>query len=495
MCPSPTGHLHIGTARTTLFNWLFAKHHKGTFILRLEDTDRERSTLESEIEITTGLKWLGLEWDEGPTYEEVPNDNADQVLPGTKIFEVNGKFWRIGHKGEYGPYRQTERNEIYRQYLDKLLADGSAYYCYCTKEEIEAERSAMEAQGFSYHYPGRCRNLAEPPVGKAKQVIRLKIPEGPVEFQDLIRGKVVVKSEELDDFALARSNGDPLYNFVVTVDDISMKITHVIRAEDHISNTPKQILIYRALGAKLPEFAHVPLILDTNRAKLSKRTGQTNMWDYISKGYLPDAMFNFLATLGWHSKEDKEIMAREEVVGEFDLDRVQKSGAVFNLEKLDWLNREYIKSLSDEKLADLILPYLEKAGVSVGDKNFLNKIIKVSRDRLKTLDEIALQAGFFFEITDYPSELLLWKKESKGNAKNILDQVVSILSGVNDWSMQGLQTALQPILDSSGRGEVLWPVRVALSGLKGSPDPYSILEILGPEESSKRLRSAVQKLA
>ena len=503
MSPSPTGALHIGTARGTLFNWLFAKHYGGTFILRLEDTDRARSTLESEIDIVTCLKWLGLDWDEGPTYEEVKSQklevkNEEGISEDGKVFEADGKQWRIGHKGEYGPYRQTERKSIYDKYLNQLLESGQAYYCYCTKEELDAERAAKEAQGFSYHYPGRCRNLTEPPAGKTKQLVRLKIPAGPVEFQDLIRGKVTVVSEELDDFALARSNGDHLYNFVVTVDDIEMKITHVIRGEDHVPNTPKQVLIYRALGVELPLFAHLPLVLDTDHSKLSKRSGKTNFHDYIRKGYLPDAMFNFLGLLGWHPRGDEEVFSRERLVEMFDLDRVQKSGAVFNLEKLDWLNREYIKVLSDEDLAKQVRPYLENDGIKITDEDLFVRVVKASRDRLRTLGEIAEQSRFFFTLGDYEPALLNWKETPEESTQQTLRDILSALESrttEGSFSSETVTLALAELVEKEGRGNIFWPLRAALSGLKASPDPLAIAAVLGRAETLRRVSLAIEKIS
>lgn len=506
MAPSPTGALHIGTARTTLFNWLFARHHGGTFILRLEDTDRERSTLESEIDIATGLKWLGLDWDEGPTYEKVPNpkhqapNNGELKFqaPNDNVFEVNGEYWKIGHKGEYGPYRQTERREIYDRYLNKLLAEGQAYYCYCTKEELTAERAAKEAQGFSYHYPGRCRNLSEPPEGKARQLVRLKTPAGKVEFQDILRGKVSVDSEELDDFALARSNGEPLYNFTVAVDDIEMKISHVIRGEDHISNTPKQVLLFKALGEEVPKFCHLPLILDTDRSKLSKRTGKTNFRDYVAKGYLPDAIFNFLALLGWHPKGDEEIFSRERMIELFDLDRVQKSGAVFDLVKLDWMNREYIKALPDEELARLVRPYLENNAIRITDEDLFVRVVGASRDRLRTLGEIAEQSRFFFELREYEPELLNWKETPRETTRATLEKILAVLESRTTpeaFTAETAAAALAELVAEEGRGNVYWPFRAALSGLRASPDPLAILAVLGRAETLQRVAKAISKLS
>ncbi|MBI5220225.1 MAG: glutamate--tRNA ligase [Candidatus Liptonbacteria bacterium] len=467
MAPSPTGPLHIGTARTALFNWLFARQYGGTFILRLEDTDRERSTLESELDIMSGLKWLGLDWDEGP------------------------------ERGNYGPYRQTERKEIYDRYLNRLLQTGRAYYCYCTREEMEAERAAMESQGLSYHYPGRCRDLQAPPPGKTRQLIRLRVPAGRVEFNDLIRDKVSVDSGELDDFAIARSNGEPLYNFAVAVDDIEMKITHVIRGEDHLPNTPKQILVYQALGVDLPRFGHLPLILDTDRSKLSKRSGKTNFQDYIDQGYLPDAIFNFLALLGWHPKGDEEILSRAEIVAMFDLSRVQKSGAIFNLEKLSWLNAQYIKQLSDADLAQALRPFLTRAGYTISSEEYLVQVAAVSRDRLRTLSDIAAHAGFFFQLADYAPSLLPWKESPREETLRVLRAVREAIRALDPAAALEpavINSTLAELVNQEGKGQVFWPLRVALSGLRASPDPISIIGVLGQTETLRRLSLAIEKL-
>ena len=335
--PSPTGPLHIGGARTTLVNWLFARHTGGALVLRIEDTDRERSKKAYEDELLEGLAWLGFDWDEGP------------MLGG-------------GEKGDFGPYRQSERTEIYKKYLEELLEKGEAYYCYCTKEDLEAQKQVMAAQGLPPKYSGHCRNLAAPPGGKRPEVIRFKIPETKVEFTDMVRGKVVFDAGLFGDQVIAKDVNSPLYNFAVVVDDALMQITHVIRGEEHLSNTPKQILMARSLGFAAPIFAHLPLILNPDRSKMSKRFADTALSEYRKKGYLPDAIINFIALMGWHPKDDREVMTREELVKLFDIERVQKAGAIFNQEKLDWLNREYLKMMSDDEIAEKLEPFLRMPG-------------------------------------------------------------------------------------------------------------------------------------
>ncbi|MBC7074377.1 glutamate--tRNA ligase, partial [Candidatus Parcubacteria bacterium] len=317
--PSPTGYLHIGGVRTALFNFLFAKKNQGVFILRIEDTDKERSKKEYEENIMESLRWLGIEWDEGP-------DKG----------------------GPFGPYRQSERGEFYKKYLQKLLNEGKAYYCFCTKEELEAERQYLLSLGQAPRYSGKCRNLPKEVVEKnlkekKESVIRLKVEPQKVVFFDLIRGKIEVEAELLGDFVIAKSLTEPLYNFACVVDDYEMKITHVIRGEEHISNTPKQILIQKALGFPQPQYAHLPLILAPDRSKLSKRHGAVSVWEYKKMGYLPEALLNFLAFLGWNPGTNREIYSLSALIKDFSLERIQKSGAVFNQKKLDFLNGFYIR--------------------------------------------------------------------------------------------------------------------------------------------------------
>jgi len=323
--PSPTGHLHIGGARTALFNWLFARHYRGVFILRIEDTDRSRSTEEYIETIIDGLKWLGLDWDEGP-------------------------------------FRQTERFDVYRTYIEKLLTEGRAYFCYCTPEELEERRQASLKEGSSVKYDGRCMDIKTPPPGR-KPVVRFKMPRfGQTMVDDLIKGKVVYDNEQLDDLIIQRSDGTPTYNFVVVVDDVEMKISHVIRGDDHLNNTPRQIHIYRALDFPEPHFAHLPMILGSDRTRLSKRHGATSVQAYREMGYLPDAIVNYLVRLGW-SHGDQEVFTRDELIERFTLENVGKAAAVFNPDKLLWLNARYIKETSSGRLADLVLPFLIREGL------------------------------------------------------------------------------------------------------------------------------------
>jgi glutamyl-tRNA synthetase len=339
IAPAPTGYMHIGTARTALFNYLFAKKHEGTFILRIEDTDVEKSKKEFEKDIMENLKWLGIEWDEGPD---------------------------IG--GDFGPYRQSERRGIYEKYLKKLLEEKKAYFCFCTKEELEAEKQFQLSIGQPPKYSGKCANLADEKVKEflAKRkpfVIRFKVPIKKVEFDDLIRGHLEFDSSLLGDIIIAKDFKKPLYNFSCVIDDYEMKISHVIRGEDHLSNTPKQILIQEAFGFPQPKYAHLPLILGPDRSKLSKRHGAISIFEYRKQGYLPEALINFMAFLGWHPGTERYIYSMAALIKDFSLERIQKAGAVFNIKRLDFLNGFYIRQRSIEKLTQECLPYLIKSGL------------------------------------------------------------------------------------------------------------------------------------
>jgi len=503
--PSPTGFLHIGGARTALFNFLFARKNRGVFVLRIEDTDKERVKPEYERDIMESLRWLGIEWDEGP--------------------DVGGK---------YGPYRQSERIEIYKKYLEKLLEEGKAYYCFCTPEELEAERQYLLSIGQAPKYSGKCRNLPKEMVEKYKKegksfVIRFKVPQKEVEFDDLVRGKIKFDMSLSGDFVIARNFYSPLYNFACVVDDFEMKITHVIRAEEHISNTPKQILLQEALGFPRPLYAHIPLILGPDRSKLSKRHGATSIKEYRKQGYLPEALINFMAFLGWNPGGDREFYSMNSLIKEFSLERVQKSGAVFNIKKLDFLNGFYIRQKSLEKLAELCIPYLIEANLikpqfkerefppAYGGKEIftvykisetgeeitfetLKKIVGIYQQRLKKLSEISELTDFFFKKElKYERSLLKWKDMNDEEIFKSLDKLENLLSKIDDWSKENLEKVLmeearkfsESIKREAGdRGYLLWPLRVALTGKEASAGPFEIAEILGKEKTLLRIKRA-----
>ena len=475
IAPSPTGALHIGTARSALFNYLFAKKNKGKFILRIEDTDLERSDLKWTQDIIDGLKWLGIEWDEGP--------------------DIGGKF---------GPYKQTQRLNIYEKYLKQLLDENKAYYCFCTEEELENKRQEQMSRGLAPKYDGKCVHLSKEILeknlsDKKPSVIRFRVENKKVKFYDLIRKEVEFDSALIGDMVIAKDIKTPLYNFAVVIDDFEMKISHVIRGEDHIANTPKQILMQQALGFDIPQYAHLPLILAPDRSKMSKRYGSVAISEYIEQGYLPEAIINFMALLGWNPGTEKEFFSLSQLAKEFSIEKVQKAGAIFNIARLDFLNGYYIREKSIEKLTELCVPYLKKAGLLVvgqASEYKLEKIVEVSRSRMKKLSEICELSDFFFQDKlIFDKDLLKWKAMGDSEIKNSLETSEKILSGAKDWEMKSLEKVLVESAvkyNSTDKGALLWPLRVALSGKKSSPSPFEIAEILGKEKTLKRIQHAIK---
>lgn len=459
--PSPTGHLHIGGARTALFNWLYAKHNKGTFILRIEDTDRTRSTEEYIDAIIEGMKWLDLDWDEGP-------------------------------------YRQTDRFDVYRRYTEKLLNEGKAYYCYCLPEELEQRRQEALVQGKSPKYDGRCRNLQDPIPGK-NPAVRFRMPqEGETAVNDLIKGKTVFDNAYLDDLIIMRSDGTPTYNFTVVVDDVDMNITHVIRGDDHLNNTPKQIHIYNALGYEVPLFAHLPMILGADKTRLSKRHGAVSVMAYKEMGYLPEALVNYLVRLGW-SYGDQEIFTRDELIQYFSFDKVGKSAAVFNPEKLLWLNSQYIINSSAEELAEMVVPFLIKEKViSEGqtlDKEWLSKAIDTQKERSRTLIELANSLRYYIsEDVEYneKAKIKFLNEKSLPYLIELKDSLVSI----SDFSALEIEKVFTSIIEKHGikLGNLAQPVRVAMTGKTESPGIFEVIEIAGKEKTLKRLEKAIKTI-
>ncbi len=457
--PSPTGHLHIGGARTALFNWLFARHHQGTFILRIEDTDRSRSTDEYISAIIEGMEWLGLDWDEGP-------------------------------------FRQTERLDVYRTYVEKLLSEGKAYYCYCTPEEIEKKRQEALSQGRTPKYDGRCRSLAGPAPDRPAAV-RFKMPqEGRTAVDDLIKEKVEFDNSVLDDMVIMRSDGTPTYNFVVVVDDIDMKITHVIRGDDHLNNTPKQIHIYRAFGWEAPRFGHLPMILGADKTRLSKRHGATSVMAYRDMGYLPDALVNYLVRLGW-AHGDQEVFSRDELISHFALEHVGKSAAVFNPEKLLWLNGHYMAGTPPEELARLVLPFLvreETVPEAEGlDMQWLAKAVLSLRERCRTLIELAQTLRYYIlehvEI-DPKARAKFLTAESLAHLSELKEQLASIES----FGVAETEKILSVYAQSRNikLGAVAQPMRVALTGGTASPGIFEVMEIVGKDKVLKRLARVLE---
>ena len=501
--PSPTGHVHIGSLRTALFNYLFAKQNNGQFILRIEDTDTERSRVEWEYELIKVFEWLNIDWDEGP------------VLPAQiQQFDDN---YKIDYVGPFAPYRQSERKEIYKKYLQKMIADGSAYYCFCNKDDIEAEKQYLMSIGESPVYQGKCRDLkpeeTEQLLAQKKQsVIRLKCPKNQkIVFNDLIKGEVEFNSDTIGDIIIAKDLENPLYNFTVVVDDKEMEISHIIRGDEHLSNTPKQILIIEALGFSKPQYAHIPLILGADIKKLSKRDGKTSVIDYKEDGYLPDALINFISFLGWNPGTEKEIYSLNDLIKDFSLAKIQKAGAIFNPEKLDWINGFYIRKKSLADLTEILVPYLEKAGL-IEEKapelyfvksseetinfNYLENIIALYNERLKKLSEIVELVDFFFlkELT-YDKDLLRWKQMTDNELIDSLNASYKILENIEEkyFKKENLEkTLLTEAEKLPNRGNLLWPLRVALTGKKNSAGPMEILEVLGKQKALLRISQALK---
>jgi glutamyl-tRNA synthetase len=469
--PSPTGALHIGGARTALFNWLFARHHKGKFILRIEDTDRERSTLEANKAIFHGLEWLGIDWDEGP--------NID---------------------GPFGPYFQAERLAIHQKYAQQLVDEGKAYYCFCTAEELAERRKEAEARKEAPRYNGTCRKCSAEEIKRkldsgARKVIRFRLPPlGETVIDDLVRGKVVFQNEVLDDFVILKSDGFPTYNFACVLDDHLMEISHVIRGDDHLSNTPRQILLYQAFGWQLPEFAHIPMILGKDKARLSKRHGATSVIDYRDIGYLPEAMINYIAKLGW-GHGDQEVFTRQELIEAFSLEGVTKNPAVFDLDKLNWLNGQYIRKLLPERLFDLCERLLIDA-YGTHDLAYMKKVVAVFQDRLVLFPDIVpLSAYFFKDDLEYDPKAVE-KHFKTANAKAILSTLKERLAALEPFTKEKIEPVFKELATEMAvkLGVIIHPCRLALSGRSETPPMYDVVEILGKVKVLQRLEKAVATL-
>jgi len=490
IAPSPTGPLHVGTARTALFNYLFARQAGGTFILRLEDTDRARSTLEYEEDILDGLHWLGLQWDEGP---EVAGQPA---------------------LGPYGPYRQSQRGDIYRTAIERLLDEDKAYPCFCTTQELAADREAQQASGHDLAYVGRCGGLttdqreARRSEGRPA-VVRFRIGPGVVEFDDLVRGHVTIDTGALGgDIVIARSDGSPLYHFVVVVDDIGMRISHVIRGEDHLSNTPKHVLLFNALGAQPPLFAHLPLILNPDRSKMSKRKSQTAINAYREQGYIPEAIVNHLALLGWSSGGDEDLFSLAELVERFDLERVQPSGAIFDLDRLDWLNGQWIRRLDAEDLIERALPFLVasvETQAALGHatrqptRDDLAVLLPLVAERLPRLDAIGPMLDFVF-VDDISVDLgqLVPKRWDAATTLAGLTEASRVVESVGPVSFEAdeLEPPLRALCHEQAWkvGDLFMAIRVAITGRTATPPLFDTMVAIGYERTLRRLRSAAELL-
>lgn len=466
IAPSPTGFFHVGSARTALYNWLFARRHNGKFILRVEDTDIARSSEEMVSVIIDGLKWLGVDWDEGPYY-------------------------------------QSKRMDIYKKYVQQLIDKGLAYYCYCDPKDLEQEKKAAYERKEDWQYDRRCLHLssaarAQKEMERIPKVVRFLVPDEPVTYADLIHGEITRESKAIDDLVIMRSSGIPTYNLACVVDDFEMGITHVIRAVDHITNTPKQILIFKALGLPIPEYAHLPLILGADRSKLSKRHGAVSLLDYEENGYLPEAMLNYLALLGWSPGDDREIMPADEIIKSFDLGRISPSNAVFDEQKLEWMNGQYIYSMSDESVLERICPYLVKFGLMQEseirkNKDWLLKVCGLVKLRLKTLADINDVARYFF-VEDFEYEKEGLEKHHNAETARILVDFLPHLENTAEFSAAVIEQCVRSYAETNNlkARQIIHPLRFLITGKQGGPGLFETMELIGRERCIRRIRKMVK---
>lgn len=477
--PSPTGFLHVGGARTALYNWLFTRHYGGSYILRIEDTDQTRSTQEAIEAIISSLKWLGLDWNEGP--------------------DVGGTF---------GPYRQTQRLKLYQEAIEKILAQKQAYYCYCTSEELKKRREEAAKKGESPAYNRRCRYLSQKEQVQfeaegRKPVVRLASPlEGITIVDDLIRGRISFENKDLDDYILLRSDKTPTYNLAVVVDDALMKISHVIRGEDHLSNTPRQIILYKALNLPIPKFAHLPMILGSDKKPLSKRHGATSVEEFQEKGYLPEAMVNYLALLGWSYDDKTTIFSREELIEKFSLERVSKNPAIWDLGKLEWMNGYYIRQMKISQLTPKVIFFLQRKGLLEKDitksrQKWLEKVVSLCQERAKTLGEVEGLTDFFFKDKVELEIEAVEKVMKKDAVPQILKLALEKLSVVEKFQAETIEKNLRDLVKKLNlkAKDVFQPIRVAVTGKRVSTPLFETLELIGKDRSLERLNDAITRFS
>ncbi|MBA7507251.1 Glutamate--tRNA ligase [subsurface metagenome] len=476
--PSPTGYPHVGNIRTALFNWLFAKHYEGSFIVRIEDTDVTRKVKGAVEAILDGLHWLGLDWDEGP--------------------EVGGK---------YGPYFQSQRLELYHQAAKRLISQGDAYYCYCSPQRLEKMRAEQVRRKQPPGYDRHCRNLSQVERSQKEAenvipVVRFKTPlDGQTRFSDLIWGEVVFENDTIDDFVLLKSDGYPTYHLANVIDDHLMEISHVIRAEEWISSTPRHLLLYKAFGFEPPQFIHHPMILGADRAKLSKRHGAVSITEYREQGYLPETMFNFLALIGWSLDDRTEILSRQELIDNFSLERVSRVAAVFNRDKLNWMNGVYIRSLTAEEFFEAVEPYLmtdRLAGETlISNEQYVRDVLPLIQERARTLAEVAELAQFFFlDELDYAPNLLIGKNMSRESTAHALEAAQQRLEELEVFDAESLEAMLRPLAAELGlkTGQLFGALRVATTGRTAAPPLFQTMAVLGKERCLKRVEAALDRL-
>lgn len=479
IAPSPTGYIHIGTLRTALFDYFLAKQTGGQFILRIEDTDQARLVEGALQSLLETFKKLGIEFDEGPS------------------LQVDGS---IVQKGDCGPYIQSERLDIYKKYVDQLVKQKDAYHCFCTKERLDEMREQQRATKQTPKYDRACADLSETEVKSRidsgeQYVIRMRVPQGEIEVNDVVRGSVKFQNSDIDDQVILKSDGFPTYHLAVVVDDALMKITHVIRGEEWLPSTPKHIMLFKMLGFDVPVFAHVPLLLNPDKTKLSKRQGDVAVEDYLKKGYLPEALLNFIGTLGFNPTGDREVYDFEELITMFDLSKVKKSGAVMNVEKLDWMNNQYISKLEKEDLIEKTRPF-----VSVDlDNDVIGRALMIERNRVNRLEEFQDRLEQYAVEFEYSPDLLVWKKSDSKDAKEQLENLKKFLESLEDAmfiNVESIEREVRVYISekSLDNGSVLWPLRVALSGLEKSASPFELLWIFGKEKGINKIKRAIDLL-
>src|SRR3989338_695066 len=484
--PSPTGMLHVGNLRTALYSSLFARHHGGKFMLRVEDTDQGRFVEGAMENMISSLKWGGITIDEG-----VDMDAAGHLI----------------QKGELGPYIQSERLPLYKKYALELITKKHAYYCFCTKERLDELRVTQEASKQPTMYDGFCHTLSEDVMAKNLEsgmsyVVRMNTPkEGDTTFQDLVRGEVTFQNKLIDDQVLIKSDGFPTYHLAVVVDDHLMEVTHVMRAEEWLPSTPKHILLYKMFGWEAPEFAHLSWLINDQKQKLSKRHGDVSVEDFRAKGYLPEALVNFISFFGWNPGDEREMFTVAELEKEFSAEKISKAGAVFNRDKLNWYNKEYIKKMDIVELTERALPFLRNAGLVSEHKNtpWLQKVVALEKERMTVLSELPESLGFIFADTlEYDPTILIWKKDTREGSKEKLTMLYEFLKGVSEsnWNLETLTEKIKNWISEKGFGvgDVLWPMRVSLSGRQNSPGPFEIADALGREKTIQRIERAISLL-
>ncbi|EKD33011.1 MAG: hypothetical protein ACD_76C00105G0014 [uncultured bacterium] len=475
--PSPTGYLHIGSLRTVLYNYFFARRNNGTLILRIEDTDRTRFVPGALEALIKTLSRIGLEFDEGP-YIKADNE--------------------IAQKGDFGPYIQSERLDTYKQYAKQLLDAGKAYPCFCSEERLALMRRQQELAKMQPKYDRECLKLNKEETktrieAGESHVLRFLVPEGQTVFDDIIHGKITVQNKDIDDQVLVKSDGFPTYHLASVVDDHLMEITHVIRGDEWLPSTPKHKLLYDAFGWQAPQFAHLPLLLNPDKSKLSKRQGDVSVEDFLNKGYLQETLINFVSLLGWNPKGDQEIYTKQELTDLFELEKINKTGAIMNIEKLNWLNNHYLRTKSQEEIFNLIENELKTA-----EKATVLRLIEISKERSSTSEDFILFINKTISIPDYNPELLIWQKSDRDTAQAILQEIHEFLTSVNetDFEINALESKIKEYIKQKSyqNGDVLWPLRVALSGLEQSPSPFELAWAIGKTETLHRIQNAIQKL-